>query len=344
MTETLPRYLQTDHSFQKRRNIQRCIDLCLPPPFKHLLANLLWRNEWKHLKRFDHRYTFDRKDGSITAMRFKGKIAVESSRIPELLPPIQRPVTLVTTGPSALAYDWEALKHSGRFIIAVTGGASFLKERGIIPDLLVVTDPNFSKVNGFHVRNAEGVPLIIEYRCAAAIHRYFPGGLDHKKVSIIERVNLWYGTPSLPPSTLKNINLQSEFPFYLPDQTGASEHSGSSHPIDSAPHLRSASGWRGSVGWSHHMDWGFYPSATVAFVALQAAVGLGAKDIEIIGMDLRGNSSVYQNAMPSKLEQRYASVILPSFQTMNRALAGKDIRIRNLSPVCPLPPGVFDFT
>lgn len=284
------------------------------------LSKLIWPQSLKHLREFDHDYSFFRsKEGVLCSMRFMGAVAIQSVPLDELIPPITRPVTLVTTGPSALEYDWESLSQSGRMIATVTGGTKFLQERDITPDLLVVTDPDFCKVNGFHVRDATGIPLAIEYRSAAAVHRYFPGGLNDRPVSLIERVNKWYGIPQLPLDLLHSMNRVSGAPFLISD----------------APDKL------GRIGWSNRPDLGFYPSSTVAFVALQILVALGATDIEIVGMDLGGTQSIYANALPSKLQQTYPSVILPSFHSMKDALDGRGIRINNRSTVCPLPPEIF---
>jgi hypothetical protein len=318
---TLQEYLLHSDSrdFTSRRKWQLLADRFTGGLSKPL-SKAIWPKSLKHLRGFDHDYSFTRsKEGGLSSLRFKDAEMIQSMALNDLIPPIRRSVTLVTTGPSALEYDWQSLSQSGRMIVTVTGGTKFLQERGITPDLLVVTDPDFCKVNGFHVRAAAGIPLVIEYRSAAAVHRYFPGGLDDRPVSLIERVNKWYGIPELPQEMLHSMNRLSGAPFLIseaPDRLGR-------------------------IGWSNRLDLGFYPSSTVAFVALQILVALGAKDIEIVGMDLGGTQSIYTNALPSKLQQTYPTVILPSFLSMKDALEGRGIRINNLSPVCPLPPEIF---
>ena len=39
---------------------------------------------------------------------------------------IDRPVTIVATGPSAKEYNWDELRDSGRFVIAVAGAPTLL--------------------------------------------------------------------------------------------------------------------------------------------------------------------------------------------------------------------------
>lgn len=318
---TLQEYLLNTDSgdFTSRQKWQMLVDRFASGLSKPI-SKAIWPKSLKHLRGFDHDYSFTRSmDGGLSSLRFKDAEIIQSVPLNDLIQPITRSVTLVTTGPSALEYDWESLSRSGRMIVTVTGGTKFLQERGITPDLLVVTDPDFCKVNGFHVRDATSIPLVIEYRSAAAVHRYFPSGLDNRPVSLIERVNKWYGIPELSQELLHSMNRQSGTPFFIseaPDRLGR-------------------------IGWSYRLNLGFFPSSTVAFVALQVLVALGAKDIEIIGMDLGGAHSIYANALPSKLQQTYPAVILPSFLAMKDALEGRGIRIHNLSPVCPLPSEIF---
>ena len=289
------------------------------PPFlgKHITRAILPKS-FEHMRELDAAFTFDRQERGLSAMRFKGTKITDSVPTNELMERITRPVTLVTTGPSALNHDWEAEKKSGRMIVAVTGGAGFLKERGIVPELLILSDPGFCKTGGYHIRDAIGIPLVLEYRCAAALEAYFPGAFLQRRVSIVERVNRWYGLPPLSKSELQRMNKESKSPFRL--------------------------GELAPIGWSDCLDLGFFPSSTVAIVALQVLVALGATDIEIIGMDLGGTHSVYGNARPSRLEQNYESIILPSFIMMKSALSNRGIKIRNVSPSCPLPPELFKFS
>ena len=252
---TLQDYLLKSDSrvFASRRKWQLLADR-FTGRLRKPLSKAIWPKSLRHLRGFDHEYSFTRGDGRLSCMLFKGREAVPSLPVKSLIPAIDRPVTLVTTGPSALDTDWEALRQSGRMIVAVTGGTKFLQERGITPDLLIVTDPDFCKANGFHVRDAAGIPLVIEYRSAAAVHRHFPGGLDGRPVSLIERVNKWYGIPELSDASLRAMNRESGSPFLIsevPDKLGR-------------------------IGWSDRLDLGFYPSSTVAFVALQVLVALVA--------------------------------------------------------------------
>lgn len=307
-----------DPDFTRRVRLTRIAEK-FPSAFSKPVVKSIWAGPWKHLKNFDHALGFERLGTDLVLMRENGTPIVDLTPLSKLIGKIDRPVTLVALGPSAKDHDWEAVKNSGRMIVAVSGGATFLKERGITPDLLVVSDPDFGKTAGYHLTHTPGVPLILEYRVAATLHRYFPAALKGRPVTLVERVNKWFGASALNLHQLAESNRNSDSPFRIsktPD-----------------PLLR--------IGWSDRPGLGIFPSATVAFVALQIVIAHGATEIEIIGMDLGGGQSLYADVGASRLEQEYHNVILPSFREMALALAGRKIRISNLSPHCPLPAEIF---
>jgi KDO transferase-3 len=133
---------------------------------------------------------------------------------------------------------------------------------------------------------------------------------------------MWHALPMLDDATIKDLNEASGKPF--------------SFPVRKDPKCR--------VGWSRRPDLGIFSGRTVVFGALQIAIGLGATDVEIIGMDLNGAGRAYDEAnkqRPTQLQQHYQEFILPSFEVMSRVLAGSNVRVRNISPVCPLPTAFF---
>ena len=77
---------------------------------------------------------------------------------------------------------------------------------------------------------------------------------------------------------------------------------------------------------------------------MQLVIGLGARDIEIIGMDLGCAGHVCHegvDVLPTSLAADYAERILPAFEVMHEALRGSGVAVRNHSPVCPLPRRLF---
>jgi KDO transferase-3 len=318
--ETIEQHLRNADSedFLRRRRLARLSER-FPKPIRKLASHTIWGKAFKHLRHFDRDYSFVRNETGIASMSFRGETVASFVPLAKLVGMITKPVSLVTLGPSAKTYDWETLKQSGRMIVAVSGGATFLTERGITPDLLVVSDPDFSKAAGYHLENAPGVPLVIELRAVATLHAHFPQALKNRRITVVERVNKWFGVAAFSKEELAASNKQSGSPFWIsevPDKLGR-------------------------IGWSDRPDLGFFPSTTVALVALQVIVALGGNDIEIIGMDLGGGNSAYTDTGPSKLAEQYQTVLLPSFEIMSRALANRGVTIRNLSPTSPLPASIF---
>jgi len=244
---------------------------------------------------------------------------VPLTNLPGLL---DQPVSIVASGPSALDHDWDDLRAGKRFVIAVNGSTTLLEQVGVKPDLMVVIDDNFCVSGACHFAAAAGVPLAIQTTAGATWAALAPDDFNSRTVVLLERVNSWYAIPRVSPAELARLNGESGRPWTLPERMDADFR----------------------VGWSARPEWGFFSGRTVTFAALQVAVRLGARDIEIIGMDLGGKGRAYQEPgvpRPTYLQAHYADYVLPSFDLMSRALAGTGVRVRNLSPACPLPRHLF---
>jgi KDO transferase-3 len=252
------------------------------------------------------------------SLEFNGKRLSETVPLLELAH-IDRPVSIVASGPSAADYPWEKLR--GRFVIAVNGSPTLLAKHGIRPDLIVVIDDQFCRSGAAHFAAAAGVPLAIEMVAGAVWAHLHPDDFKGRNIAFLERVNSWYGVRKRTFPELISLNERSGNPWILPETADE----------------------KFRVGWSSRPELGFFSGRTVTFAALQVAVRLGAKDIEIIGMDLGGGRAYEEKASvrPTYLNEHYEPYILPSFQLMARALAGSGVKISNLSPVCPLPQSLF---
>ncbi|GAA5495479.1 hypothetical protein Rhal01_01654 [Rubritalea halochordaticola] len=224
-------------------------------------------------------------------------------------------VLLVASGPSARDYDWRNIGDSS--IVAVNGSTGFLRGLGLKPDLWVTSDPDFNRTGTEHFLQNPDLPLALTHRGLEALLDSHPETVLNRPMCLIERVNQWYGTASRTQLELEQINQEGGQPFVFPE--------GNSEKL--------------KIGWSHRPEWGFFSGCTVVFAALQILVRLGARDIQIIGMDLGGaerNYTEQRTRRPSELEAQRDSVILPAFSVMSKALAKSGVRIRNLSPVCPI--------
>jgi KDO transferase-3 len=236
---------------------------------------------------------------------------------------IDRPLTIVAAGPSGRDYAWDQLRSGERMILAVNGAPTFLREVGLKPDLWIISDHTFIPSAALHFANAEGVPLALTIPSAAWLARNRSCELSNRRITLIERVNQWHGVSSLNVPELLKLNGISGHPFLFSENSGA----------------------KSKVGWSHSPELGFFSGCTVVFAALQVAVGLGARDIEIIGMDLSSRGRIYDEGdmpQPSVIEEQYDQFILPAFELMAAAIKNSGVRIKNLSKVCPLPAKLFD--
>jgi KDO transferase-3 len=292
-----------------------------PNGLQKLASQLIWPRRLKHMRYLPLEITLDAKNGQWTILKNSNPLA-KSKALRELIPPIASSASIIATGPSALEYSWGNLGNCRRFLIAVNGAPTMLKNFGVVPDLLVVTDREFARTGFQHLEVAPGVPLAIEFLAAAALASVAPQLLTERPFAIIERVNMWHALPMLDDATIKDLNEASGKPFSFPERKDT----------------------KCRVGWSHRPDLGIFSGRTVVFGALQIAIGLGATDVEIIGMDLNGAGRAYDEGnkqRPTQLQQHYQEFILPSFEVMSRVLAGSNVRVRNISPVCPLPDDFF---
>ena len=286
-----------------------------------LFHKCLWPAPLRHMRVIEPGFRFEPlADRSWVMHRGAGEIA-RSVPFAELIGPLdRRPVTIVASGPSAADFPWDSLRE--RFVIAVNGACAVLHEVGVTPDLLVMTDAEFPRTGHHLLARTPGVPMVTTCSAASVLASISPNDLLRRKFAIIERVNAWYGVPALDLTALAALNATSGSPFRLP--------SGDARKF--------------KVGWSADPELGFFSGCTVTFAALQIAVGRGARDIEIVGMDLGGRGRSYAEgagAPPSLLEAQYEPYILPSFALMSQALAGSGVVIRNHSPTCPLPGWIF---
>ena len=293
----------------------------LPGPLRKYLTNKLWKWPYRHMRTFPLALEFEPAGPSEWHISLDGKPLVHARPLMETLGKINRPVTIVASGPSSRDYPRDQLRESGRMVVAVNGSPSFLAEHGIQPDAWIISDGDFPLHAKRHLPHVEGVPLIATANVVVTFAKLLPEALENRPLSLIARVNQWHGVASLSEPELLAMNDQSRTPFVFPD-----------------------SGLRRSVGWSRDPELGFFSGCTVVFAALQVVVGRGATDVEIVGMDLSGCGRSYQedkSAPASTLVVEYENLIMPSFEIMHEVLTGTGVVVKNLSPVCPLPRKTF---
>jgi Kdo-III transferase WaaZ len=293
-----------------------------PAPLGDFIRHKLWKWPYRHMRSYPWTVGLKPQRPGAWTISLGADAVTTTVPLSEWIGPIDRPVTIVAGGPSAREHPMSELASANRLIFAVNGVPAFLAEHGIRPDAWVVSDPRLASQIESNFPHAAGTPLATLANVAASIANNAPGELASRPICLIERVNQWYGVRSLEDMRLLNLNERSGSPFLFPAQGVV----------------------KSLVGWSRRPELGFFSGCTVVFAALQIAVGLGARDIEIIGMDLSDQGHAYredEGAVASSISTNYKDYILPSFERMHEALRGTGVEVRNLSPVCPLPQRLF---
>ena len=299
---------------------QRLLYACsrLPPNIRKPVQKILWPPPLMHMRYVPPSVVLRPVEGGIWNLQQREDQFTQfvSRPLAELRKFTTQPVIVIATGPSANDCDWSELADGRRLIWAVNGAPTLLAKHDLKCDYLVVTDHRFARDGAEHIVLAaeRGAVLCFSYEAAAGFAATRPDVLSKTPFYVFEKATAWYGLPLLSGAELKTLNEKSGCPFYLRD--------------DSKP----------GVGWSHDPELGVFAGRTVAFAALQLIVWSGARDIEVMGLDLGSNGRAYDEAAPvvSHLERDYQDYIRPAFECMAAALSGRGIRIINHSPISPL--------
>lgn len=290
-----------------------------PTILQKWMRKALWRSSRRHMHYIPPAVAIEPAADGTWMLRLRGKKspAFFSRPLTELRGSIDRPATVIATGPSANEFDWASLADGRRVRWAVNGAPTMLAARHLACNFLVITDHRFAREGAAHIELAarQGATLVFSFEAAAGFASVRPELLRRVPFHVCEKVNGWYGIPMVDFRDLAAMNSASGSPFHLPDKP------------------------KSGVGWSHDPSLGVFPGKTVTFAALQLAVWSGARDIEVVGLDLGGTTRAYQEDKPaiSHLEAEKRDFILPSFRCMATALAGGPVTITNLSRVSPLP-------
>jgi hypothetical protein len=290
-----------------------------PAILQKWMRKALWRSSLRHMHYIPPAVVIEPAAAGTWMVRLRGKGSPPffSRPLAELRNSIDRPATVIATGPSANEFDWASLADGHRVKWAVNGAPTMLAARNLTCDFLVITDHRFAREGAAHIELAarQGATLVFSFEAAAGFASARPELLRRVPFHVCEKVNGWYGIPMVDSPDLAAMNSASGSPFQLPDQP------------------------RSGVGWSHDPSLGVFPGKTVTFAALQLAVWSGSRDIEVVGLDLGGTTRAYHEDKPaiSHLEAEKREFILPSFRCLAMALAGGPVTITNLSKVSPLP-------
>lgn len=104
---------------------------------------------------------------------------------------------------------------------------------------------------------------------------------------------------------------------------------------------------RQDIAFSHDIRSGVFDAGTVAYWALQILTFLGFKQVYIIGLDMNNfhQPRFYEaadNKLPTELENKVASLIMPSLSHASNMMKAKNIMVKNLSVASAVSNDIFD--
>lgn len=251
-------------------------------------------------------------DGQDWAIAIRDDIYLVASISREIPEQKMGRAVILASGPSLLD-TLPADKEPADVYFALNGAARFLTQFADSRCYLTVNDRIFARGNPQLILASlqQGVILLTTPECLLVLVRCCPSIIDYfAAIRLFQVVGDPYGCVMHSQPELNKLGL---FPV-------------------------ASNGGSPRVGWSSRIDYGVFSGATVAFPALQIAVGMLASIVEFHGLDLNDKGRAYHEdkAVQSKLERHYAKFILPSFKAAGNHLKGTGILVRNNSPHCPI--------
>ena len=265
------------------------------------------RWHWRHYG-FDYAACLDRAAGS-----WRLRVFGEDEEVLSMARwrPASDTVHIVLSGPSVrtIAAPQRLADHP---VISVNGSFRLLQQAGLASDLYLVSDVGFVRRQWSTV--VEGI------RAARAI------AVDHRVALEIAR---------------RDRSLLRSQPVHLFDNL-------------QRPYHRSSSWWHGAVPdgvwrdarralFSRDPSFGFFPSCTVAYLALQIAACLPLRRIVLFGLDLDGGPRFYAEprAEQSMIAKDLHDCIVPHFAFAAPILRDAGIEVINASPHSALPEAIL---
>ena len=241
-------------------------------------------------------------------------------------------INILASGPSITSVDFSHSKLSQPTIF-VNGSLSLISQHSFCCIVgYVISDDRFIKHNTKIIENIySGQPLFITKPVVDALADRLPELIEkyHDSISIIYPVDRPSPTTTNNPSLLKALPLLSKLA-----NKKLSLYNFRDHPdfvIDTSSYPK-------PIGVSLNIEKGFVEAGTVAFVAAQLAYTLGAKQINLYGVDLINSNQPRfyestEDAAPCKLDKAIYNRIVPSFNLMKQVYAEHGVQVINKSNV-----------
>ena len=220
-------------------------------------------------------------------------------------------IHIVSSGPS-IATLTEPERLNLASTITVNGSFRCLSKVGALADLYVVSDIGFVRrqwdalMEGIDAARA----VAVDHRVALEIARRDMSVFDRRPFLLFDNVQRPFGRSSRWWSSAADAQV-----------------------------------WRRDrdCAFSQSLDWGFFPSCTVAYVALQIAALSAPRRIVLFGLDLNAGPRFYDETQPEKsmIGKDLEGCILPHFAFASSVLREQGIEVLNASPQSAVPREVF---
>lgn len=241
------------------------------------------------------------------------------------------PVNIFASGPSMASLDFDNNLLSFPSIF-VNGSLSLIDKHDFTNiAAYVISDERFIKHNAELLEQFySGQPLYITKPVVDAIATSLPDIIEkyHDSINLIYAVDRPLSTDN-KSNFLKSLPLLNKVVKKKLSLDEFKEHQ--DFVIDSTSYPK-------PIGVSLNIENGFVEAGTVAFVAAQLAYTLGAKKINLYGIDLINSSQprFYESkddAAPCKLDKAITDRIVPSFDLMGKVYNQHGVKVTNKSPV-----------
>lgn len=269
---------------------------------------IAWRGPaYWHWRYYGNQYRAQR-DGGIWRVDIDGH-QFEARSLEAWLQP-GGTVHILLSGPSVrqLPDPSRLLQHP---TITVNGSYRILQSAGQRADLYLLSDVGFVRRQWETVSQgiASARALAVDHRVLLEIIRRDPQVAHRVPIYLFDNLTRPYGRSSAwwrqPPSSLPRDGRRCAF--------------------------------------SMQPSLGFFPSCTVAYLALQIAAAQKPRRIVLFGLDLNGGARYYaeQNAERSMLLDDFERSIMPDFAFSAGVLKQAQIEVINASPASALPNSIF---
>ncbi|WP_141215505.1 hypothetical protein [Hahella sp. CCB-MM4] len=274
-------------------------------------------NLWPYLK-------IDSKENGSKSIYWRSQDVCHCESIATLKNSLPGTWYLVANGPSVSNIDFNKLRD--KQLCGVNASIALTDKYDIHFDAYVVIDPVFIDKNYEMMRKIllSQTKCFMTVYCIISIYHREPELLKCSKIYLVEHINRRIFKPVLDIHSFRTW-------------------------VASIPSLHfSETNTDIKIGCSEDISLGIFDGGTVAVWALQILAYAGASNINLLGVDIRGQKDRNRffedkdNKQPSDLMDKYSTIIEPSLKAVKECCENKGITLRNYSPNSIIPESLIE--